>query len=292
MKLVKISAKNRNAEGFLEGDVVHLATEWRDGVADEAPFELPRLDPRALAERRRRSSAAVPLASVRLALPLDPRSKILCVGANYRDHVGELRSEVPKHPAVFMKQMHALVAPEAPILCPLVSETFDYEGEIALVVGKRARHVAAADALEYVAGYCCFMDGSVREYQLHSVTVGKNFWRSGAMGPWIVPAHVVPEIGRARLVTRLNGEGVQSTTADRMIFDFGAILAYCSRWTRLEPGDVIATGTGAGVGAFRKPPRWLKPGDLVEVEVEGLGVLRNRVELETAPAATASGCED
>ena len=207
----------------------------------------------ALALLAAQSSEELPLASVRLAVPVDPLRKIIGVGLNYRDHASESHNELPAEPMLFTRSLDSLVGPGQPIVRPRVSERFDFEGEIAVVIGRRARHVTAAEALSYVFGYCCFNDGSVRDYQRHALMTGKNFWRSGAMGPWIVTAD---EVGGADLAlqTRLNGHVVQSARASDMLFGIAALIEYCSRWTMLQPGDVIATGTPAGVGSRRTPP--------------------------------------
>jgi 2-keto-4-pentenoate hydratase/2-oxohepta-3-ene-1,7-dioic acid hydratase in catechol pathway len=163
------------------------------------------------------------------------------------------------------------------LVAPAASDSYDYEGEIAIVIGRSGRNIARENALAHILGYSCFLDGSVRAYQRHSITAGKNFWHSGAMGPWIVTADGLPDVRSLKLETRIEGEVVQSTTADKMIFDVPTLIAYCSIWTQLNPGDVISTGTPAGVGAFRKPPRWLKAGETVEISVSGVGVLRNKI---------------
>jgi 2-keto-4-pentenoate hydratase/2-oxohepta-3-ene-1,7-dioic acid hydratase in catechol pathway len=277
MKLVKFSQGDRNGEGVLVGEHIHLAGAWRAGPVDEAPFELARAEPEAWPAMVAASALQVALSEVTLGLPIDPRSQIICIGLNYPAHIGEAQGEPPKQPALFSRHMASLVGPAEALVAPSASEAYDYEGEIALVIGRGGRNIAAADVGRHIGGYSCFMDGSVRDFQRHSVTAGKNFWRSGSMGPWIVTADEVPGIGDAALRTTLNGQEVQSTTARSMIFDIAAIVAYCSTWTQLRAGDVIATGTPDGVGLFRKPPLWLKPGDSLEVEVEGLGVLRNTI---------------
>ncbi len=287
MRLVKFNQDRRNGEGFLEGNELFLSGEWRDGAADDAPFLLAGMDRESLARARGAARVRIPRAEVRLALPLDPRAKVICVGLNYRDHVAEARDHVeeapanaPAQPALFTREMDSLVGPEDALICPKVSASFDYEGELAVVIGRPTRHVSREEAAACIGGYSCFMDGSVREYQQHSVSAGKNFWRSGSMGPSIVTADDVPLIGQAALSTRVNGETVQSASIDMMIFDIASIISYCSRWTVLNPGDVIATGSPAGVGAARKPPLWLKPGDRVEVEITDVGLLENPVEQE------------
>ena len=274
MKLVKISRDGQAAEGFLDGDTVHLVGGWQPGPAADAPFTLSRRDD--LAAARTAAAETVPLADVTLEIPIDPRAKIICVGVNYRDHAAEIAADEAKSPMVFTRMHDSLVAPGAPIERPTVSDDFDFEGEIAIVIGRTARRVALADALSYVGGYSCFMDGSVRDYQKHSVTAGKNFWRTGSMGPWIVPAADFMAADPA-LTTRLNGTEVQSSRASLMIFGIAQVVEYVSRWTELRPGDVIATGTPGGVGSRRVPPLWMKPGDRIAVEVEGVGVLSNPV---------------
>ena len=278
MKLVKIERGGSNAAGLLEGDAVRIVGDWRDGPADTAPFGWSRLSRKEIEGRAGRET--VPLAAVKLAVPIDPLAKIFCVGMNYRDHVGEIKQDVATNPTIFTRSLDTLVPHGAPLIRPKVSEQFDFEGEIAVVIGREARHVREDDALAHVGGYTCFMDGSLRDYQKHSLTAGKNFARSGAMGPWIVSAD---EFGGDRfgvdplLRTRLNGVEMQSARASQMIFSIPFAIAYISRWMVLRPGDVIATGTPGGVGSRRVPPLWMKAGDRIEVEVEGVGVLSNPV---------------
>ena len=211
----------------------------------------------------------------------DANRKILCVGVNYRPHIEEMGREVPEHPVVFIRFPGSLVADGEPLIRPRVSEQFDFEGELAVVIGRRARHVSRADALAYIGGYCCFMDGSVRDWQRHTgqFTAGKNFERSGAIGP-LVPASDIPDPTTLELTTRVNGEVMQAGRVADLVFGIPELLEYCSTFTELQPGDVIATGTPGGVGAARKPPVWLRDGDLVEVEISSLGVLRNPVRDE------------
>jgi 2-keto-4-pentenoate hydratase/2-oxohepta-3-ene-1,7-dioic acid hydratase in catechol pathway len=202
----------------------------------------------------------------------DP-AKILCVGLNYSTHVGEMGRELPTEPSVFSRFTNTLVAPGGDIVRPRSSIAFDFEGELAVVIGERCRHVSRASALSVVAGYTCFLDGSVRDFQKHSTTAGKNFPATGPLGPWMVTADVISDPQRLELTTRLNGNVVQHDTTDHMIFDVATIIEYLSTVTWLEPGDVIATGTPDGVGAGRKPPLWMKTGDKVEVEISGIGTL-------------------
>ena len=215
------------------------------------------------------------------ALP-DP-GKILCVGLNYRSHVGEGGPrDVPEYPRLFSRFTDTLVAHGQAMVRPRVSTQFDYEGELAVVIGKGGRHIPAARAMEHVAGYTCFNDGSVRDYQKHMITAGKNFWRSGPLGPWVVTADEIPDPTALTLETRLNGEPVQHAGTGELIYSIPTLIEYASRITPLAPGDVLATGTPEGVALHRKPPLWLKAGDVVEVEISGIGVLRNPVVDEAA----------
>ena len=211
----------------------------------------------------------------------DSPKKILCVGVNYRPHIAEMGREVPEYPVVFTRFASSLVGNDEPVIRPRVSEQFDFEGELAVVIGKTARHVPREHALDYVGGYCCFLDGSVRDWQRHTMqfTAGKNFERSGAIGPVVAASEVRDPTG-LELTTRVNGEVMQQGRIADLVFDIPHLVEYCSTFTRLERGDVIATGTPGGVGAARTPPVWLRDGDVVEVEIPGVGLLRNPVRDE------------
>ena len=207
-------------------------------------------------------------------LPVVPDpDKILCIGLNYASHVGEVGRQLPTVPSVFSRLHNTLVAHGGDIVRPRASIDFDFEGELAIVIGTRCRHVSRASALSVVSGYTCFLDGSVRDFQKHSVTAGKNFPATGPLGPWMVTTVEIPDPQRLKLETRLNGKTVQHDTTDHMIFDVATIIEYLSTVTWLEPGDIIATGTPDGVGAGRKPPLWMRDGDKVEVEISGIGTL-------------------
>ncbi len=217
-------------------------------------------------------------------LPVIPNpDKILCIGLNYEEHRKETgRSEVG-NPTIFARFANSQIGHLAPLIRPKVSTQFDYEGELAVIIGTSCRHVARGDAFAQVAGYACYNDGSVRDWQRHThqFTPGKNFWGTGPFGPWMVTPDDVGPLDALRLATRVNGETVQDATLGEMIFDIPRQIEYCSTFTRLEPGDVIATGTPGGVGSRRNPPLWLKAGDVVEVEIERVGLLRNAVADET-----------
>lgn len=223
---------------------------------------------------------AVDPATARFLPPIPRPGKILCVGLNYRDHAAESGFEPPSYPTLFARFATSLVAHGAPMLRPEVSEQLDYEGELVAVIGRAARDVPEAQALDHVAGYSIFNDGSVRDYQFKAPqwTAGKNFDATGGFGPYFVTADTLPPGCRGlRLTTRLNGRTVQDGSIDDMIFPVARLVSICSQVMTLEPGDIIVTGTPAGVGQSRKPPLFMKDGDLCEVEIDGIGTLVNPV---------------
>jgi len=218
---------------------------------------------------------------VRFLNPAGRFTRYFCIGVNYPDRNEEYKdgSDRPRYPSIFMRSHTSFSSPGEPILRPRESAQLDYEGEIAVIIGQGGRRIAQERALEHVFGYCCANEGSVRDWLRHSkfnVTQGKNFDRSGSLGPWIVTAD---EVGTAplRVTTRVNGEVRQDDSSDRMIFPIPYLISYVSTFCSLEPGDVILTGTPSGAGARLDPPRYLVPGDVVEVEVSRVGVLRNEV---------------
>ncbi len=213
-------------------------------------------------------------------LPVIPNpGKILCVGLNYQDHVVETGRDNTEQPAFFVRVAESQVGHRRPLLRPKESTHLDFEAEIAVIIGRSGRRIAQSDAWGYVAGYSCYNDGSVRDWQRHTVqwTAGKNFAQTGAFGPWMVTADEIPPNTRLTLSCRLNGERMQYATTDQMIFKIPKIIEYCSTWTPLAPGDVLVTGTPGGVGSRRNPPIWMKAGDRVEVEIDKVGVLENTI---------------
>lgn len=223
---------------------------------------------------------AVDLAGVTLLPPLTNPEKVVCIGLNYKDHSAESGFKQPEYPTVFGRFNSSLIAHGAPILRPAFSEQLDYEGELAAIIGKTARDVAEADALDYIAGYSVFNDGSVRDYQFKAPqwTPGKNFDDTGAFGPEFVTADELPPgCEGLRLQTRLNGQVVQDASISDMVFPVARLVAILSEFMTLKPGDVIVTGTPSGVGLARKPPLFMKHGDTVEVEIERVGLLSNPV---------------
>jgi len=205
--------------------------------------------------------------------------KIFCVGMNYLAHIKEMGREPPEHPALFVRFPDSIVGHMNSVVRPAASTKYDFEGELAVVIGRAAHHVGARQALGYVAGYACFLDGSVRDYQRHTsqFTAGKNFRHSGAFGPWLPTADEIPDPTVLNLQTRVNNEVMQQGNIGDLCIGIEALIEYLSAICRLEPGDVIVTGTPAGVGAARDPQRWLKPGDRIQVDIDQVGVLENSV---------------
>ena len=225
----------------------------------------------------------VALADVTLLAPLRHPGKIICIGLNYADHSKESGFATPTYPAIFSRYASSLMGHGAPMVRPSVSHQLDYEGELAVIIGRRGRHIPVASALDHVLGYSVFNDGSVRDYQTKSAqwTIGKNFDDSGAFGPTLVTADELPLGAKGlKLETRLNGQVVQSASISDMIFDVATLISLLSVAHALEPGDVIVSGTPAGVGLARTPQLWMKPGDVCEVEIERVGLLRSPVTAE------------
>lgn len=230
-------------------------------------------------------SCDLPVDEVRFLPPILDPGRIICVGLNYRSHIEETGRQMPSYPTLFTRFPDSHVAHGEAIIRPSVSEQHDFEGELAVIIGRRGRYIPATRALQHVAGYSCYNDGSIRDFQAHTsqFTPGKNFWRSGAFGPWMVTADEIPDPGQLRLETRLNGRVMQSAPTSDLMFDVPTLVEYISTVFPLNPGDVISTGTTGGVGKARKPPVFMRAGDRIEVELSGIGTLSNRVEDE-APA--------
>jgi 2-keto-4-pentenoate hydratase/2-oxohepta-3-ene-1,7-dioic acid hydratase in catechol pathway len=223
-------------------------------------------------------------------LPLIPDpAHFYCVGVNYSNHLKEVQDagiarSQPKHPSLFPRFPETLVGHGQALEVPKVSDEFDYEAELAVVIGKGGRYIDEAKALDHVAGYTCFNDASVRDWQFHSsqVTSGKNFWRTGGFGPWMVTTDEIPDPGTLDIRLVLNGRVLQDDNTRNLIFGVARIIAYASALVPLKPGDVIATGTPSGVGFSRKPPLFMKAGDVCEVQIEQIGTLRNTIEKATS----------
>ena len=213
-------------------------------------------------------------------LPVIPDpDKIIAVGLNYRSHVLEGGRDIPEWPMIFTRFANSQVGHGQPMIKPNVSEMFDFEGEMAVIIGESCRQVSEADALSVVAGYACYNDGSIRDYQRHTsqFVPGKSFYKSGAFGPWMVTADEIPDPGALTLMTRLNGKEMQHATTDDLLFSIPQLIHYLTTVTELVPGDVIVSGTTGGVGCYRDPPVFMKDGDIIEIELDKIGVLRNPV---------------
>ncbi|CAD5200153.1 fumarylacetoacetate hydrolase family protein [Pseudomonas sp. FEN] len=279
MKLASFIVQGRSTYGVVDGEQVidleslkqTFGSDLKQAIANN---RLADLSSAVLANLPR-----LPLAEVTL-LPVIPNpGKVLCIGINYATHVRETGREMPIYPMIFTRFADSQTAHLQPIVRPTVSHKLDFEGELAVVIGKTARHVSQADALDHVAGYACYNDGSVRDWQKHTLQFipGKNFPNTGGFGPWLVTRDEIGDPQDLELTTRLNGEVMQHTSTSDMIFDVRRLIEYCSTFTELAPGDVIVSGTTGGVGAFREPPVWMKPGDEVEVEISRIGILRNSI---------------
>ena len=276
MKLVSFSTRQGSAYGLVSGDgVVDLSRRLGDRAKTLRDLLAHDLVSEAAKFASDRPDFA--LADMTLAPVIPNPDKIICVGLNYRDHVAETGKTVTPNPALFARFAGSQIGHGQPLVKPKVSDKFDYEGEVAVIIGKGGRHIRAGDALTHVAGYSCYNEGSVRDWQLHTsqYLAGKTFAGTGAFGPWMVTSDEISDPSKLTLETRLNGEVVQHTTTD-----IPALIQYISTVLPLLPGDVIVSGTPGGVGAKRNPPLWMKAGDIAEVEVSGIGILRNPVVAE------------
>jgi len=287
MKLISFEAEGRARLGVVDaggGEVADLGAadarlpgELGALLADSGMAALKNLAAKAKSAPRRK------LAGLRYGLPVARPSKIVCLGLNYVDHAAEGGHARPEYPSFFMRGPSSLVAHGQPILRPRVSDKLDYEAELAVVIGRRGRHVAKADALDLVAGYSCFNDGSVRDYQRKTTqwTIGKNFDATGGFGPWLVtPEDLPPGAKGLSIESRLNGQAMQKAVTDDMLFPVDETIALLTECMTLEPGDLIAMGTPAGVGYARKPPVFMKAGDTVEIVIGSIGTLSNPIRDE------------
>jgi 2-keto-4-pentenoate hydratase/2-oxohepta-3-ene-1,7-dioic acid hydratase in catechol pathway len=281
MKLASYVADGKAGYGVVVGEDVVTVSRV---LGSRYPTLRHALTPKGLAEIRQAARSTVPdhkLADIRFLPAVPDPQKIVCAGINYRAHAAETGRELPKQPSMFARFVDTLVGHDGEMVRPKISSHFDFEGELAVVIGRPGRYIKAAEALAHVAGYTIFVDGSVRDYQKFSVTSGKNFPATGPLGPWIVTTDELPDPHKLTLTTRLNGQVMQKSGTDILIHDVPAIVAFVSNFTALSPGDIIATGTPDGVGHSRNPPLWMKAGDMLEVEISGIGTLRNRIVDET-----------
>lgn len=281
MKYVSFKNGQDVSWGVIEGDQISdlgslpgikgksLGQTLRDGQLDDALANI-------------KYANKISKSDVILLPPITDANKILCVGLNYADHIAEMNRPTPEFPVIFTRYNDTVVGHGTPLVAPRNSTQFDYEGELAVVIGKAARHVPVDAAMEHVFGYSVFNDGSIRDYQRHThqFTPGKNFPHSGSFGPYIVSADEAGDVSKKKITTKVNDVLVQDSSLDQLVFNVAQLISYCSEWTTLNPGDVVVTGTPGGVGDSRDPKLWLFPGDVVEVEVEGIGRLVNQVTEE------------
>jgi 2-keto-4-pentenoate hydratase/2-oxohepta-3-ene-1,7-dioic acid hydratase in catechol pathway len=285
MKLLSFSHAGKESWGAVVGNAIvdlGAATQYATlldfiGSADYARRE----------ELIRGKRATIPLTDIRYLPVITRPEKIVLLVRNYLDHHQEvvaagLQRELSDFPPIFLRVWRSQIGHDEPIIRPKVSEQLDWEGELAVVIGKAGRHIAERDAMSHIAGYACYNDASVREWQFHAkqIAAGKNFVGTGPFGPWMVTADEIPDPNNLKLETRLNGKVMQSSNTSFLIFKIPRIIQYCSAIFDLVPGDVIVTGTPGGVGWSRTPPIFMKHGDVVEVEIEKVGLLRNPVANE------------
>jgi len=290
MKIVAFELNGAPRLGVVEGDqVIDL-----QAVDSKVPADLRQvlaqgngdLKPLADVAKRAPASARVPLKGIKYAQPVANPGKIICMGLNYLDHVkeGNYKDNIPKYQSIFFRVLTSMAAHGQPLIRPKTSIQFDYEAELVVIIGKRARHLTLENAVDCIAGYSCGMEGSIREYQRHTTQwgMGKNFDQTGSVGPWMVTADELPRGAKGlKIESRLNGNMMQSSNTDSFMFPVAESLVYLTEGMTLEPGDILFTGTPSGVGHARKPePVWMKAGDTIEVEIEKVGTLSNPIDDE------------
>ncbi len=279
MKLISFLLHNIPSYGIVQGDDVLNLTPI---LGAQAP-DLKSLIAHNMVDQAAKALAShkpdLKFADLHLLPVITNPNKIVCVGLNYADHVRETGRELTESPALFLRVSESQIGHGQNIVRPPESHRLDYEGEIAVVIGKGGRRISEADSWSHIAGYSCYNDGSVRDWQVSTTqwTAGKNFWRTGGFGPWMVTADEIKPDQKMTLITRLNGQELQRATTDMMIHSIPRQIAYISTFIPLEPGDVIVTGTPGGVGNKRTPQLFMKPGDVVEIEVDAVGILRNGI---------------
>jgi 2-keto-4-pentenoate hydratase/2-oxohepta-3-ene-1,7-dioic acid hydratase in catechol pathway len=282
MKLISFLNQGMPSYGIVNGDDVLDLTPILGTQAPDLKTLIARDLLGAAADAGKTHQPTLKFSQLTL-LPVIPNpNKIVCVGLNYGEHVRETGKQITESPALFLRMTESQVAHGQDIVRPPESERLDYEGEIAVIIGKGGRRISEADSWSHIAGYSCYNDGSIRDWQVATSqwTPGKNFWRTGGFGPWMVTADEIAPNQKMTLVTRLNGQEMQRATTEMMIHSIPRQIAYISAFIPLEPGDVIVTGTPGGIGNKRTPPVFMKPGDVVEIEVDAIGVLRNGIRDE------------
>ncbi|MCC2107575.1 MAG: fumarylacetoacetate hydrolase family protein [Hyphomicrobiales bacterium] len=280
MKLISFSKNGNEGFGALSGEHVVDLTSLKGAATLRALLEADGLG--AAREKFAAGAAAFKLADCTLLPPITNPSKVLCVGINYVEHAAEAGRTVGQYPVIFQRYADTLIGHGATMLKPKVSEKFDYEGELAVVIGTGGGHISKDDAMAHVAGYSCFNDASARDWQFHThqYGMGKNFRTSGPFGPWLLTADEVPDYRNLRIRTLVNGQELQNDTPAKLAFDIPHLISYISQALDWRPGDVLATGTPSGIGFKRNPPILLKDGDTVDIVIDGLGTLSNPVRNE------------
>jgi 2-keto-4-pentenoate hydratase/2-oxohepta-3-ene-1,7-dioic acid hydratase in catechol pathway len=280
MRFVSYKKDGRASFGLVAGDGVVDLAKRMSGIATLR--QLLEGKGTAAAAAFAKDTPDFALKDVALLPVIPDPDKILCAGANYATHVAEMGRDAPKYPMMFTRFAASQIGHKQPMIRPRVSEQLDFEGELAVIIGKRGRYITKAQAMDYVAGYSCYNDGSVRDYQRHTqqFTPGKNFVGTGPFGPWMITPDESGPPANMKLVTRLNGQVMQEAPVSDLLFDIPSLIEYCSQFTEFVPGDVLVTGTTGGVGAARKPPLWMKPGDIVEIDIKNVGVLSNTIAAE------------
>ncbi len=282
MKLISYRHGGAEKYGVVSGDgVVDMSAR----LGDRYPTLRDAIAGLALDEMARQAggaSADLALPDIEFMHPITTPEKILCVGRNYRAYHEVVADGAMKHPSIFPRFPSSFAAHNGAILKPRVSDTLDYEGELVAIIGRSGRHIPEDRAMDHVIGYTIMNEGSVREWQRFGAQncPGKNFYQSGSIGPWMVTADELPDLSKVPIQTRVNGEIRQDGATDMMIFSLPYVIAHVSKFTWLEPGDMIATGSPGGSAVEEDPPRWLKPGDTIEIEIPPIGVLKNTIEAE------------
>jgi 2-keto-4-pentenoate hydratase/2-oxohepta-3-ene-1,7-dioic acid hydratase in catechol pathway len=282
MKLISFTYQNKQSYGVVEGDsILDLAPILGSQAVDIKTLIEKNLIG-AAADAAKSGNFSLKLSDVILLPPVPNPGKIFCVGLNYADHVKETGRDLTEKPAIFTRFADSQIGHGQALVRPPESHRFDYEGEIAIVIGKGGRRIKEADAWDHIVGYSCYNEGSIRDWQNFTTQwiAGKNWWHSGAFGPWMVTSDEIKANQKMTLITRLNGTELQRATTDMMIHSIPSQIAYISTFTPLSPGDVIVTGTPGGVGNKRTPQVFMKPGDVVEIEVDAVGILRNTIRDE------------
>jgi 2-keto-4-pentenoate hydratase/2-oxohepta-3-ene-1,7-dioic acid hydratase in catechol pathway len=282
MKLISFIFQNKQSYGVVQGDAVLDLGPILGSQAVDIKTLIEKNLIGAAADAAKSGKFSLKLAELTLLPPVPNPGKIFCVGLNYADHVKETGRDLTEKPAIFTRFADSQIGHGQALVRPPESHRFDYEGEIAIVIGKGGRRIKEADAWDHIVGYSCYNEGSIRDWQNFTTQwiAGKNWWHSGAFGPWMVTSDEIKANQKMTLITRLNGTELQRATTDMMIHSIPSQIAYISTFTPLSPGDVIVTGTPGGVGNKRTPQVFMKPGDIVEIEVDAVGILRNSIRDE------------